>query len=96
MTVIDAHTSLRKEECALSMGQSSNDDKRRGVCRRHGAYRNTYDESTAFGSEFDKTTATLTVANHQRTYSSSSTTRGGRRSSVPGEVTILCQEIVVV
>jgi hypothetical protein len=33
-----------------------------GVCRRHGAYRNNHEESTAFtsclGSEFDKTTAT--------------------------------------
>ncbi len=65
-----------------------------GVCCRHGAKRNTYDESTAFGSEFDKTTATLTVANHQRTRSLFSMTRGG--SSVPEEVTILCQEIVEV
>ena len=30
-----------------------------GVCWRHGAYRNTNDESTAFGSElFEKTTVT--------------------------------------
>ena len=76
------------------MGQSSNDDKRRGVCRRHGANRNTYDESTAFGSEFDKTTATLTLPIER---ASRPAVRGRQDgSSVPGEVTILCQEIVEV
>ena len=63
-----------------------------GVWIRHGANRNPYDESTAFGSEFDKTTATLP---NQRT-SSRAAVRGQEGSSVPGEVTILCREIVEV
>ena len=57
---------------------------------RHGAYRNAQDESTAFGSEFEKTTAT-------QTHRASRAAIGGQEeSSVPGEVTILCEEIVEV
>jgi len=64
------------------------------VCWRHGAYRSTHDESTAFGSEFDMTTATQTIPNHRAPRAA--VREGKEGSSVPGEVTILCQEIVEV
>ena len=55
-----------------------------GVCRRHGAYHNPNEESTAFasyfGSEFDKTTFTHP---NQRTPSASAI-----RGSVPEQVVI--------
>ena len=64
-----------------------------GVCWRHGANRNRNPnvESTVFGSEYEKNTATLSH-NNQHT-SRGTLTRQGRTSSVPGEVTIFCQEI---
>lgn len=46
-----------------SIDGCTNQAKRRGVCCRHGAYRNPNDESTAFkscfGSEVENTTASL-------------------------------------
>jgi hypothetical protein len=55
-----------------------------GVCRRHGAYRNNHDESTAFtscfGSDFDKTTLTRP---NQRTAATSAS-----QDSVPEEVAV--------
>ena len=69
----------------------TNQAKQRG---RHGAYRNTQDGSTAFGSEYEMTTATQTSPN-QRTSSRVVVREGQERSSVPEEVTI-CQEIVEV
>ena len=71
----------------------TNQAKKGGVCKRHGAYRNAQDESTAFGSEYERTTATQSLPN-QRT-SRSSLSESGRRI-VPEEVTILCREIVEV
>ena len=67
----------------------SNQAVRGGVCIRHGAYRNALDESTAFGSEYEKTTATKTLPNQR---ASRSSLRESERISVPEEVTILCQE----
>ena len=63
---------------------------RGGVCWRHGAYRTPTDESTAFGSEFDKTTAADLP--HQSTTDSlyERSTIG-----VPREV-VVCREIVEV
>ena len=82
-----------KKKCS-SVG-CTNQGKRGGVCWRHGANRNAHDQSTAFGSEYDETTTTQTLPNQ---HASRATVRevqqGG--SSVPGEVTILCQEIVEV
>ncbi len=66
-----------------------NNAKRGGVCWRHGAYRNAQEESTAFGSEYENTTATQKLPNQN---SSRSTRRESERISVPEEVTILCQE----
>ena len=63
---------------------------RGGVCRRHGAYRNAHDESTAFESKFDETTATRNLP-HQ----SVDGALDERRTGVPGEV-VICQEIVEV
>ena len=60
-----------------------------GVYKKHGAYRNEQDESTAFGSELEKTTTTRTLPNQR-------SSRSSERGSVPEEVTILCQEIVEV
>ena len=71
----------------------TNQAKRRGVCRRHGAYRNTQDESTAFGSEFDMT-SNAQVQTIQRDYGD--LPRGLEIRSVPGEVTILCQQVAEV
>ena len=64
-----------------------------GVCWRHGANRNTQDESTAFGSEFEMTTATQTISLHR---ASRAAIRGQEGSRVPDEVTVLCEEIVEV
>ena len=67
--------------------------KRRGVCWRHGAHHatnNNIDESTAFGSEFEQTT----VARSQSIEHATRPPVVAR--GVPGEVTILCQEIVEV
>ncbi len=71
----------------------TNQAKRGGVCRRHGAYHNTQGESTAFGSEYEMTTATQTLPN-QRDSSAATTEVEG--IGVPREVTIICQEIVEV
>ena len=70
----------------------TNQSVRRGLCCRHGAY--LQDESTAFGSKLEMTTATQTTISHQR--ASNAAVRGQEESSVPEEVTILCQEIVEV
>ena len=63
--------------------------------RKHGAYRNPLDEFTvlfgSLGSQFDATTPTLP---HRA--SRAATRRRQGRSSVPEEVTIVCQEIVEV
>ena len=67
--------------------------KRGGVCRRHGAYRNTQEESTAFGSELEMTT----VQSLPNQRASRAAVRGQEeRNGVPGEVSIFCQEIVEV
>lgn len=92
---------LRREGCALiikhgakvqlcSSDGCTNPSKKRGLCRRHGAYRTLHDESTAFGSELEQTTATQTLADQRASIAD------GRRRCVPGEVTIVCQEIVEV
>jgi hypothetical protein len=82
----------KKQRC--NSEACTNQVQRGGVCKRHGAYRNTHDESTVFGSEYEKTTATQTLPNHR---ASRAAIRGGQEGiSVPGEVTILCQEIVEV
>ena len=65
--------------------------RRGGVCARHGAYRNRQDESTAFGSEFEKTTASQAPTNQR---DSGAIPIGS--GSVPGEVTILCQQVAEV
>ena len=67
----------------------TNKSKRGGVCWRHGANR-THDGSTAFGSEYEKTTATVTLP-HQRTAGASDEVS----AKIPGEV-VICQEIVEV
>ena len=64
-----------------------------GVCKRHGANSSAQDGSTAFGSEFERTTAAETQTNQG---ASEAASRGSERRSVPEEVTILCQEIVEV
>jgi hypothetical protein len=98
MTEAESNADLEEtvgQEGSGSDGCTQHDVVKGGVCWRHGANLNTFDGSTAsFGSDFDETTATLTLPN-QRTYSRSSTSRGGR-SNVPGEVTINCQEMVEV
>eukprot|EP00985_Skeletonema_marinoi_P035048 scaffold45473_cov175-Skeletonema_marinoi.AAC.1 len=46
---------------ALKTEGCTNQAKRGGVCKRHGAYRNAHNESTAFGSELEKNTVTQTA-----------------------------------
>ena len=58
---------------------------------RHGASRTLHDETTAFGSEFEKTTATLTIPNRNNPAASDER----KSSGVPEEV-VICQEIVEV
>eukprot|EP00985_Skeletonema_marinoi_P015720 scaffold8193_cov191-Skeletonema_marinoi.AAC.1 len=51
-------------QCQTIQQQGANQEVQRGgVCWRHGANRITHDESTAFGSEFEKTTETQTPPN---------------------------------
>ena len=71
----------------------TNNAKKGGVCIRHGAYQIAQDESTAFGSKSELTTTTQTISHH-RSYRAAIRGQGG--SNVPGEVTILCQEIAEV
>jgi hypothetical protein len=72
----------------------TNQSVRGGVCRRHGVYRNKNEESTAFGSEeFEEATVARSQLNQQAS-EPSITERGGQ--SIPGEVSIFCQEIVEV
>ena len=78
-----------KRECSAE--GCLNQARKGGLCWRHGPYRKTHDESTAFGSELELTTATQS---HHR--ASRAAIRGQGGSNVPGEVTILCQEIVEV
>ena len=61
----------------------------RGVCYRHKAYRNTNDESTAFGSELEQTPVTQSLSNEH----GPGTSTGQRGRGIPGKVAILCQEI---
>ena len=70
-----------------------NQRQRNGVCRRHGAYRNPLATILfgSLGSQFDMTTVTLP---HRASGASIRGQQGG--SSVPEEVTIVCQEIVEV
>eukprot|EP00984_Skeletonema_dohrnii_P026615 scaffold15968_cov70-Skeletonema_dohrnii-CCMP3373.AAC.1 len=68
----------------------TNQAKRGGVCLRHGASRTPYDGSTAFGSEYEKTTATLSLP-HQSTADASNE----RSAGIPGEV-VICEQIVEV
>ena len=81
----------KKKQCSIE--GCTKVSKRGGVCNKHGAYRNAQDESTAFGSEFEMTTTTQTPTNQRD--SGAIPICSGRRS-VPGEVTILCEEIVEV
>ena len=65
--------------------------KKGGVCIKHGAKRTCYDESTAFGSEYEKDTAG-TDPPHQNT---ADALDERSTSTVPGEV-LICQEVVEV
>ena len=69
----------------------SNQARREGVCKRHGASCTLHDETTAFGSEFEKTTATLTIPNQNNP----ATADKRKSSGIPEEV-VICQEIVEV
>ena len=73
------------EEC------TNNIDQNGGICKRHGASFTLHDETTAFGSEFEKTTATLTIPNQNNP----ATADKRKSSGIPEEV-VICQEIVEV
>ena len=78
------HGAIRKR---CSYEGCTNKAQRRGVCWRHGANCNQYDESTAFGSEFEDTTANLNLP--------TAGVLDERRTRVPGEV-VICKEVVEV
>ncbi|KAK1748109.1 hypothetical protein QTG54_000048 [Skeletonema marinoi] len=73
-----------KVKQCISEGCANNAQKG-GVCRRHGASRTLHDETTAFGSEFEKTTATLTTPNQNNPAASDE-----RKSSGVPEEFCLC------
>ena len=77
---------VKRKQC--SSEGCTNKVVRGGVCRRHGAKVNSNDESTAFGSEFGQSTAA-----HSNAHASEASITGRVGESVPGEVSILCQEI---
>ena len=86
------HGATVKRSICSSEG-CTNQAKRGGVCKRHGAYHNTNDESTAFGSESEMTAATKTLPNLR---AFRATARDGQGDNVPVEVAVLCEEIVEV
>jgi len=53
----------KKKQC--SSEGCTNQVVKRGVRKRHGAKSNTNDQSTAFGSEYEMTTATQTLPNQR-------------------------------
>ena len=88
------HGAKPKVKLCISDG-CTNRAKKGGVCRRHGAYHMTNDESTAFGSGFDIMTNATHSLHNQR--ACRATVRGGQeRDSVPEEVAIFCEDIVEV
>ena len=62
-----------------------------GVCKRHGAKRTPHDESTAFGSEYEKNTTATDLPHPSTTNALYERSNAG----VPGEV-VICQEILEV
>ena len=83
------HGTKKTVKLCSSVG-CTNRSKRGGVCREHGAYRaSSNDESTAFGSGLEKTTATH--ISHQSAASGVDSDKRG--TGVPGEV-VICQEVV--
>jgi len=86
------HGGKKKVKLCSSEG-CSNQSVKGGVCKRHGAKIHTQDQSTAFESEFEQTTATQTLPNQR---ASRAAARGQGGSIVPGEVTIPCREFVEV
>jgi len=76
---------LTRKEC--SSEGCTNQVRNGGVCERHGSSRTPCDGSTAFGSEYEKTTATLSLPNQSTAGASDESSTG-----VPGEV-VICQEI---
>jgi len=72
----------------------TNQAQKRGVCIRHGTNRSSSEVSTTYthGSEFDKTTATL--SNHHRGALAASASISQGQGSLPEEV-VICQQVVV-
>mmetsp|Transcript_20596 Transcript_20596/g.34880 ORF Transcript_20596/g.34880 Transcript_20596/m.34880 type:complete len:249 (-) Transcript_20596:225-971(-) len=83
-------TKLGAKKKLCSSDGCTNQVNKGGVCWRHGASRTHCDGSTAFGSEYEKTTATLSLPNQSTAGASDESSTG-----VPGEV-VICQEIVEV
>jgi len=61
--VCKRHGAISIVNVKLYNSEGANQVQRGGVCWRHGANRITHNESTAFGSEFEKTTETQTPPN---------------------------------
>ena len=89
--VVNGGGKLQKKRCSQEGCTNQSTKGGVGVCTRHGAYRNTNDESNAFESEFEQTTAAQSQPNGHA--SRSPIIGQGVAQGVPGEVAILCQEI---
>eukprot|EP00985_Skeletonema_marinoi_P032345 scaffold39112_cov153-Skeletonema_marinoi.AAC.2 len=83
----DAQINPNLEECALSMGHRSSTTDATASTKPHSLRR-----STAFGSEYEKTAATLTLP-HQSIADASDS---DERSIGVHEEVVICQEIVEV
>lgn len=90
--VCKRHGAISIVNVKLYNSEGANQVQRGGVCWRHGANRITHNESTAFGSEFEKTTATRTSPNQRAPRAAAR--EGQEGSRVPQEVAILCQDII--
>jgi hypothetical protein len=69
----------------------TNQTQKGGVCRRHGAYHNPYDESTAFGYSHGSAYDETTVALSNRRTPAASRSQGNTGSNPP--LVIVCQVI---
>ncbi|KAK1736803.1 hypothetical protein QTG54_012248 [Skeletonema marinoi] len=90
--VCKRHGAISIVNVKLYNSEGANQVQRGGVCWRHGANRITHNESTAFGSEFEKTTATRTSPNQRAPRAAAR--EGQEGSRVFQEVAILCQDII--
>ena len=82
----------KKKQC--SMNGCTSYVQRRGVCKKHGANRNPYDESTAFGNSHGSAYDETTVALSNQRKSAATDQDNANTSRIPPQV-IVCQVQVI-